>query len=98
MRMPSLAELQALPTLCQSQAMNLKIDCATFRVWLSRRGLEDGEPYAHTAYLERYEPNEQWWHSYPYDAAADNTWLPVLEPVEPEYIDNLIAEAKGEAA
>ncbi len=42
--------LQSLPTLAVSQADDLKIDSSDgsgggVRVWLSRCGVEDGEPY-----------------------------------------------------
>lgn len=39
-----LQTLITLPTLCVSQADNLKIETETKRVWLSRTGIEDGEP------------------------------------------------------
>lgn len=38
-------ELKAMPTLARSQADDLKIDTGLMRIWLSRCGLEDGEPY-----------------------------------------------------
>jgi len=37
--------LEGLPTLCTGQADNLKIEHGIYQVWLSRCGIEDGEPY-----------------------------------------------------
>lgn len=48
-----LAELEALPTLCVGQADSLKIESDTERVWLSRCGIEDGEPWDHKVTVER---------------------------------------------
>jgi hypothetical protein len=46
-------ELRSLPTLSVAQADNLKIDTGTERVWLSRCGVEDGEPYDDKITVER---------------------------------------------
>jgi hypothetical protein len=46
-------ELRSLPTLSVAQADNLKIDTGTERVWLSRCGIEDGEPYDDKITIER---------------------------------------------
>jgi len=53
-------DLEALPTLCEGQAEDLKVemileDDTPARVWLSRCGVEDGEPWEHTASLEVYQ-------------------------------------------
>jgi hypothetical protein len=60
-RMPSptayhvpLAELEAMPTLSQGQADDLKIDTGDQRVWLSRMTAEDGEPYDNRVTIERF--------------------------------------------
>jgi len=37
--------LRTLPTLAVGQSCDLKIETATERVWLSRCGIADGEPY-----------------------------------------------------
>lgn len=42
----SLEELEAMPSLAIGQADSLKIDNGGRRVWLSRCGAEDGEPFA----------------------------------------------------
>ena len=50
---PDANELEALPTLSQGQTCDLKIETERRRVWLSRGGVEDGEPYARTVTVER---------------------------------------------
>jgi hypothetical protein len=51
----SLAELEAMPTLSVSQADSLKIDKpGNYRVWLSRCGVGDGEPYPNKVTVERW--------------------------------------------
>lgn len=40
----TLDELEAMPTLKQGQADDLKIENGDVRIWLSRCGVEDGEP------------------------------------------------------
>jgi hypothetical protein len=49
----SLEELEALPTLAQGQADDLKIESDTERVWLSRCTVEDGEPWNNKVTVER---------------------------------------------
>lgn len=49
-----LAELEALPTLCTSQADDLKVEGDGFRIWLSRCGVADGEPYDNKVTVEEY--------------------------------------------
>jgi hypothetical protein len=44
--------LDTLPTLATGQAHNLKVDTGERRVWLARTGLDDGEPFARTVYIE----------------------------------------------
>lgn len=50
--MYTLAELEALPTLCESQADDLKIEKPGYRVWLSRCTVDDGEPYDNKVTIE----------------------------------------------
>lgn len=47
--------LEQLPTLSTGQAHDLKVDTGERRVWLARTGLEDGEPFARTVYIEELE-------------------------------------------
>lgn len=50
----TLSELEALPTLAQGQADDLKMDDGNgTRVWLSRVGVDDGMPYDHQVTIER---------------------------------------------
>lgn len=46
-------DLADRPTLTQSQADDLKIDTGTTRYWVSRCGVKDGMPFAHTCSVER---------------------------------------------
>ena len=47
--------LERRPTLTVGQADDLKLDTGTTRYWLSRCGIEDGEPFEHTVHVERLE-------------------------------------------
>lgn len=51
----SLDELEALPTLSQGQADDLKIDTGGTRIWLSRCGVEDGEPCNNKVTIEELQ-------------------------------------------
>lgn len=51
-QMPHIDLLDALPTIEIAQASDLKISHSNVRVWVSRCGLPDGEPYERTVYLE----------------------------------------------
>jgi hypothetical protein len=59
MRMYSLTELNALPTLCVGQADDLKVETANMRVWLSRCTVEDGEPFNNRVSIES-NVNDRW--------------------------------------
>jgi len=52
--MYTLKELKRKPTLSVGQAEDLKIETAKRRVWLSRCGKEDGEPYNNKVTEEQY--------------------------------------------
>lgn len=47
--------LNRLPTLRQGQADDLKFESATTRVWLSRLGKEDGQPYDNQVTVEQFD-------------------------------------------
>ena len=47
-----LADLEALPTLCEGQADSLKLEDDRFRVWLSRCTTADGEPWDNKVTVE----------------------------------------------
>lgn len=51
--------LESLPTLCVGQADDLKYESDGIRIWLSRCGIGDGEPYEEAASLE-YLVNGCW--------------------------------------
>jgi len=53
--------LERLPTLSEAQAANLKVDRDELRVWLARTGLEDGEPFARTVYVEALDSQTGRW-------------------------------------
>lgn len=48
-----LAELEALPTLSESQADSLKLESDSERVWLSRCTVADGEIFDNKVTVER---------------------------------------------
>lgn len=55
---PTARELDAMPVLAEGQADNLHIDNEDgVRIWLSRCGLEDGEPFENTVTVEAYNGN-----------------------------------------
>jgi hypothetical protein len=49
----SLEFLESLPTLGDSHFDDLKIEHFPYRVWLSRCGVADGEPYPHKVTIEK---------------------------------------------
>lgn len=56
-----LSDLENLGTLSSSQSCDLKIDTGTTRVWLSRCGVEDGEPYPNKITIEHYDRIDRLW-------------------------------------
>ena len=67
---PSAEELLAMPVTCQGQAHDLHLEnnwtpeFSGVRFWVSRCGLEDGEPFEVTVYVEVREwiPGEPAWY------------------------------------
>jgi hypothetical protein len=55
-----LSELKALPVLCVGQADDLRFEDDGVRVWLSRCGVEDGEPYANKVTVETLRRDGRW--------------------------------------
>lgn len=51
-QLPHIDLLDAMATIEIAQASDLKISHPDIRVWVSRCGLADGEPYERTVYLE----------------------------------------------
>ena len=64
-------ELEELPTITVGHDSDLKYDDGRLRVWLSRLGLEDGEPFARTVYVEELKP-EGWWLVGYFDGGQDD--------------------------
>ena len=65
MRRYSLAELEQFPTLAVGQADDLRVEeyvgRKLVRYWLSRCGVEDGEPYPNKVTIEARDcPNGSW--------------------------------------
>jgi hypothetical protein len=56
----TLAELEAMPTLAQGQADDLKIDTDVSRIWLSRVGIEDGMQYDNLVTIEELNDSGRW--------------------------------------
>ena len=51
----SLEELEGMDVLCQGQADDLLIDTGDCRIWLSRCGIEDGEPCDNKVTIEELQ-------------------------------------------
>jgi len=60
----TLQELTDRPVLCVGQADNLVIETDDTRVWLSRCGVEDGEPYEDKVTVETLRRNGGRWEIY----------------------------------
>lgn len=48
----TLQELEAMPTITVGQADDLKLETGNIRIWLSRCGVADGEPYENKVTVE----------------------------------------------
>lgn len=53
-----------MPTITVGQADDLKIETEDFRVWLSRCGVADGEPYENKVTVEMYDINAGEWYEH----------------------------------
>ena len=58
--MPATWEIEDLPTLCQGQSDDLKIDTGDARLWQARTSIEDGEPYRNTIHIELRDERGCW--------------------------------------
>jgi hypothetical protein len=58
--------LAKLPDLGDSGTSNLRLDNGQLRVWLSRLGLADGEPFEHTVYVEQLDEDAGRWNEVGY--------------------------------
>jgi hypothetical protein len=63
----TLAELEAMPTLCISQSDDLKVEDGDTRVWLARTTVLDGEPFDNRVTVERYD-GRRWVDDFSYQA------------------------------
>lgn len=66
----TLPELEALPTLAVGQADDLKVDAGNVRIWLSRCGVEDGEPCDNKVTVEQFN-GQRWIEVGWYEAASE---------------------------
>lgn len=65
----TLQELEAMPTLTVGQADDLKVETEDVRIWLSRCGVADGEPYEDKVTVERYDyQSGRWFNHHTYQA------------------------------
>ena len=67
-------QLEELPTLCEGQADDLKVDDGDVRYWLSRCGLVDGEPWQNTVTIEA-RSNGCWSDAVRYDGDDPNDFV-----------------------
>lgn len=56
-------ELEAMPTLSESQTDDLKVDTGQIRVWLCRCGVDDGMPYNDQVTVEMLNPKNYRWET-----------------------------------
>lgn len=70
----SLAELEAFPTIHQGQYADLKCEFSNMkiRIWLTRTGVDDGEPYDNKVVVECYI-TDKWVTVDEYEATNDIT-------------------------
>ncbi len=82
--LPGWEALTALDSRWSGHVYELRIDTGDFRVWTSRCGLADGEPFEHTVYVEvRAEPFDRgsdWIDLGHYDGDDPPYGLPGLTP------------------
>lgn len=76
-KLPTADELVGYETLCASQADDLKREDGLVRFWLSRCGLEDGEPYERTITVEEKNGEGQWITTLRYNGDNPPVGLPV---------------------
>lgn len=57
----TLSELESMPTLSVGQADDLKYETDDTRVWLSRCGIADGEPFNNKVTVEKYLTHRIGW-------------------------------------
>ncbi len=75
-KLPSTAQLEAMPTLLVSHTCDLKFDDGEVRLFLSRCDTGDGEPFDHTGYIEIKDVDGRWIDQGYYDADCPPEALP----------------------
>ncbi len=78
--LPGWEALTALDSLHPGHFLDLRIDTGDFRVWTSRCGLADGEPFEHTVHVETLSEDGPWLDLGHYDGDAPPRGLPGLTP------------------
>lgn len=59
--LPSAEGIASIPVISTGPVANLHYDDGQHRIWLSRCGLADGEPFERTVYVEIYDENGGRW-------------------------------------
>lgn len=78
--LPSADQLAAIATISQGWNADLKVDTGDHRLWLARTGLDDGEPFARTIYVETLDPARGWIDLGHYDGEDPPYGLPGVTP------------------
>lgn len=76
--LPYWHELLARPSMADTQTCDLRIDTEAVRLWTSRCGLLDGEPFDHTVYAEMLGDDGRWFDLGHYDGLEPPRGLPGL--------------------
>lgn len=96
MTYPNRYQLDALPTLESGWTCDLKYNNGRVKLWLSRLGTADGEPFEHTAYVDVLTDG-RWVTVGHYDASVDNhECLPGAYIVDVDW-DAYISDLHGKA-
>jgi len=76
---PSTRDLEGLDVLIQGQSDDCHIDTGDYRIWLSRTGIMDGEPYKNTVTVEE-NIDGRWSEFHVYDGDNPPDVIPGLTP------------------
>ena len=77
--MPDWDTLTARPSQCEAQSCDLRVDTVDFRLWTARTGLDEGEPYERTVYVELLT-DTRWVNLGHYDGDEPPRGLPGVTP------------------
>jgi hypothetical protein len=78
--LPSWHELVARPVISSGWNADLRVDTGDVRVWTARTGLEDGEPFEQTVYVEVLDEATGWLDCGHYDGTDPPNGLPGVTP------------------